>query len=67
MGFLIIGYIVFLVVLAVVGIAAIGHALKFGFPGDKTKLATLLYIVICATILVFSFVLILGADFSETL
>ncbi|MSU75970.1 hypothetical protein EXS54_00620 [Patescibacteria group bacterium] len=67
MGFLLIIYGIFLVFLAAVGIAAIGHAVKFGFPGDKTRAAMGLYVVIVFAILIVSLVLILGADFSETL
>lgn len=65
MSLLLIIYGVFLLILAGVGIAAIFHAVKFGFPGDRTRLATGLYVVTVIAILITSLVLIVGADFSE--
>lgn len=64
MGILIIAYFVFLVGVGIFGVAAVYHAAQFGFPGDKTRLATILYLVTVVTILVVSFVLIGTTDFS---
>lgn len=65
MSILLIFYGIFLLVLAAVAIAAVYHALKFGFPGDKTRLAAGVYLMSVFAILIISFVLILSADFSE--
>lgn len=65
MSIILIGYGLFLLVLAGVAVAAVYHALNFGFPGDRTRLAAGIYVITCFAILIVSLVLIVGADFSE--
>ena len=65
MQIILIGYGIFLILLALFGGAAVFHARKFGFPGDKTGLATLLYLVTVAVIVVMSFLAIGSVDFEE--
>ena len=63
---LLIVYGVFLLGLATFGGSAVYHALRFGFPGDKTKPAVFIYLALVMIIVVASFVLIGTADFAES-
>lgn len=49
----------------VVGGAGIYHALKFGYPGDKTRLAVVLYLTVMAVILVASVIALGSIDLEE--
>lgn len=64
MSILIVAYLVFLLAIAVFGAAALYHAYKFGFPGDKSRLGAFVYIVVMVALLIASFVLIGSTDFS---
>ncbi len=64
MTILIIAYAVFLLCLAVFGASAVYHAVRFGFPGDRTRLGVGLYLLLSVVILVASLIILGGADFS---
>ena len=65
MTVLLIIYGIFLLGILGFGGAGVYHANKFGFPGDRTRLAVLLYVVATVTLVVASFILLGQADTSE--
>jgi hypothetical protein len=52
----IISYLAYLVIVAGLGIAGIYHAREFGFPGDKTRVAAGVYVLVVVAIVAFTFV-----------
>lgn len=62
---LLIAYGLFLLGLAAFGGSAVYHALRFGFPGDKTRPAVFIYLAVMAVLIVASFVVIGTANFSQ--
>ena len=61
---LLIAYGVFLLGLAAFGGSAVYHALRFGFPGDRSKPAVVVYLVTVAIVVVTSFIIIGTANFT---
>ena len=64
MNALLIGYFVYLLIMAGFGLAALYHCFKYGNRGDKTQLAAGAYLLTIALILIGGFILIGSADFS---
>ena len=64
MGALLIGYFVYLLVVAAFAIAALYHCFKYSNEGDKTQFAAGLYLLVMLVILIGGFVFIGSADFS---
>lgn len=67
MSLLLIAYIVFLFGYATVAASALYHAYKFGYPGDKTRLAASIYISVITLTLIGSFILIGTTDWGAQL
>lgn len=62
MTVIVLAYLGFLLLLSLLGGAGIYHALKFGYPGDKTKVAVLLYLVTVLIVIIASFVVLGTVD-----
>lgn len=60
MATVIISYLLYLLVIAGLAVAGIYHARKFGFPGDKTTLATGIYLFAVLVIVIGTFVTLGG-------
>ncbi len=60
-------YLIFLIIFVILSYFAIYHARRFGFVGDATKVAVDIYLIVSAIIIISSFVLILGCDWSGSL
>ena len=64
---LILLYIAGLIILALLGLAALYHAVRFHSAGDKTRLVSLLYLVTTAVIFFISISLMVATDWSGSL
>lgn len=62
---LLIAYGVFLLGLAAFGGSAVYHALRFGFPGDRTRPVVFVYLATVAILVIGSFIVIGTVDFTE--
>ncbi len=63
----IISYLAYVLILAGFAIAAIYHARRFGFPGDRTALATGVYLVATVAIIVTTVIAIGGVEIGDNL
>ncbi len=59
---IIIAYLLYLLVIGGFAVAAIYHARRFGFPGDRTTLATGTYLLAVVVIIAFTFVVLAGLE-----
>lgn len=57
-------YIAGLIILALFGVAALYHAVKFRSVGDKTRFVSLLYLITSAVIFFISISLMVATDWS---
>ncbi|HEY8108788.1 MAG TPA: hypothetical protein VIF43_02155 [Patescibacteria group bacterium] len=64
MATVIISYLVYLLAIAGFAVAGIYHARKFGFPGDKTTLASGIYLFALIVIIIGTFVTLGGVQVS---
>jgi hypothetical protein len=71
MIYLLVAYIIFLVGFVIYSTAGIYHLWRFGYVGDLTKPAIIIYLVISSVIITFSILILFSyswpADFSELL
>jgi ABC-type spermidine/putrescine transport system permease subunit II len=71
MIYLLIAYIVFLVGFVIYSAAGIYHLWRFGYVGDLTKPAIIIYLIISSVIIAFSILILFSyswpANFSELL
>lgn len=58
MGIVVIAYLIALLLVLIAGGAGIYHGLKFGLPGDRTRLGIFAYLIAVAVIIVASFIVI---------
>lgn len=56
----VISYLIYLAIVGAIGIAGIYHARRFGFPGDKTQVASGLYVFTVIAIVIGTFVTLGG-------
>jgi hypothetical protein len=62
MATVIISYLAYLVIIAGFALAGVYHARKFGFPGDKTMIATGVYLFAVLVIVIGTFVTLGGIE-----
>ncbi|MEX1113528.1 MAG: hypothetical protein WD846_03180 [Patescibacteria group bacterium] len=67
MAIIIISYLLYALVLAGFAVAAIYHARRFGFPGDRTALATGTYLTVVVLIIATTVIAIGGAGIGGSL
>lgn len=60
MVYLILAYIIFLIIFGIISTAAFYHCWEFGYIGDATKFAMVIYSIIALAIVVVTFFLILA-------
>lgn len=63
---LLIAYVVFLLMLSVFAGSAVYHALRFGFPGDRTRPAVFVYLTVMVLLIVVSFAVLGTANFTAS-
>lgn len=65
MTVIILAYLGGVLLVGLVGGAGVYHALKFGYPGDKTRLAVVLYLTVAAVVVIASLIALGSTDLQE--
>jgi hypothetical protein len=56
MGILITVYLIYLVIFIIFSVLGLYHLWKYGFKGDKTKIAIIIYSVVALALIIVSFI-----------